>query len=125
MINCVFCERFIPKEKPLFENKLALAYFDENPISRGHIFLITRRHAKTFFDTTTEEQHAMIDLLNQCKKYLDEEYKPTGYNVGLNCEEDAGQTVMHVHMHLIPRYKGDVENPRGGIRCVIPEKQNY
>lgn len=125
MKECVFCEQFIPNRKPLFENNLAIAYFDEFPVSKGHILIITKRHAKTFFDITDEEQIAIIELLNKCKKYIDKKYTPDGYNVGLNCGESAGQSVMHLHMHLIPRYKGDVENPRGGVRGVIPNKKNY
>ncbi len=122
MEKCVFCEQFISKKKPLLENELSVAYFDEFPVSKGHILIITKRHVATFFDITSEEQRAIIELLNECKKYLDVEYCPDGYNVGLNCGKLAGQSVMHVHMHLIPRYKGDVENPHGGIRAIIPEK---
>ena len=125
MKECIFCEQFIPNREPVFENELAIAYFDEFPVSKGHILIITKRHAETFFDTTKEEQIAVIELLNKCKKYIDEKYSPDGYNVGLNCEKAAGQTVMHIHMHLIPRYIGDVENPRGGVRGVIPSKKNY
>ena len=125
MNECVFCNQFIPNKDSLFENELALAYFDEFPVSTGHMLIITKRHAKTFFDITKEEQIAVIELLNKCKKYIDEKYNPDGYNVGLNCGELAGQSVMHIHMHLIPRYKGDVENPRGGVRGVIPSKKNY
>lgn len=125
MKECVFCEQFIPNRNPLFENKLAIAYFDEFPVSKGHIIIITKRHAATFFDITNEEQIAIIELLNKCKKYTDKKYHPDGYNVGLNCGESAGQSVMHIHMHLIPRYNGDVENPRGGVRGVIPNKKNY
>ena len=125
MKECVFCEQFILNRKPLFENELANAYFDEFPVSKGHTLIITKRHAATFFDITNEEQIAIIELLNKCKKYIDKKYNPDGYNVGLNCGESAGQSVMHIHMHLIPRYKGDVENPRGGVRGVIPNKKNY
>lgn len=124
-MNCVFCDEFIPNREKIFENDLAVAYYDGFPVSEGHILIITKRHAKTFFDISLEEQIAIIELLNKSKKYLDEKYHPTGYNVGLNCGEDAGQSVMHVHMHLIPRYYKDVEDPRGGIRCVIPSKKNY
>lgn len=99
--------------------------FGEIPVSKGHVLIITKGHAATFFDITNEEQIAIIDLLNKCKEYIDKKYHPDGYNVGLNCGESAGQSVMHVHMHLIPRYKGDVENPRGGIRGVIPNRKNY
>ena len=125
MGNCVFCEDFMKNKKVLFENKLALAYLDGFPVNKGHVLIITKRHAKTYFDITHEEQDAMFELLREAKMYLDKEYQPTGYNIGFNCGEDAGQSVMHVHLHLIPRYHGDVENPRGGIRGVIPEKKDY
>lgn len=99
--------------------------FDDFPVNPGHIEFITKRNVATIFDTTTEEKLAIFELIDQAKKMIDEQYKPDGYNIGINCGESAGQTVMHVHVHLIPRYNGDVENPRGGIRGIIPEKQNY
>lgn len=122
---CVFCQNFMPNKEQLLQNKLAIAYLDEFPVSKGHILIISKRHASTFFDLTKEEQISLITLLNECKEYIDNKYNPDGYNVGLNCGEFAGQSVMHVHMHLIPRYKGDVSNPRGGIRGIIPNKKNY
>lgn len=125
MEHCIFCKEFIPNKKPLFENDLAVAYFDEFPVSKGHVLIMTKKHVKTFFDATIEEQKAIIELLNKCKKYIDKNYQPDGYNVGLNCGKAAGQSVLHIHMHLIPRYYGDVEDPRGGIRGVIPSKKNY
>ena len=125
MNKCLLCDQFIINKKSLFENELAVAFFDEFPVSKGHVLIITKGHAATFFDITNEEQIAIIDLLNKCKEYIDKKYHPDGYNVGLNCGETAGQSVMHVHMHLIPRYKGDVENPRGGIRGVMPNRKNY
>lgn len=125
MKDCVFCQNFMPNKEPLLQNKLAIAYLDEFPVSKGHILIISKRHASTFFDLTKEEQISLITLLNECKEYIDKKYNPDGYNVGLNCGEFAGQSVMHVHMHLIPRYKGDVSNPRGGIRGIIPNKKNY
>ena len=124
-MKCIFCDNFIPNKKIIFQNKYACAFFDEFPVSNGHIIIVSKRHARTFFDLTNQEQRSIIGLLNKCKKYLDINYKPDGYNVGLNCEETAGQSVMHVHMHLIPRYNGDVDNPRGGVRGVIPNKKNY
>ena len=124
-MSCVFCDEFMPKKEKIFENDLAIAYYDGFPVSKGHILIISKNHKETFFDLTKEEQYAIIALLNKCKKHVDELYHPDGYNVGLNCGREAGQSVMHVHMHLIPRYKGDVENPRGGVRGVIPSKKNY
>lgn len=121
MDNCVFCT----EREVLFENDLAVAFFDGFPVSNGHTLIISKRHAETFFDLTNEEQIAVLDLLNKSKKYLEKEFNPDGFNVGLNCGLAAGQSVMHVHMHLIPRYKGDVPNPRGGVRGVIPSKKDY
>ena len=99
--------------------------FDDFPVNPGHFEVIPKRHAPTIFDTTNEEKLAIFDLINEAKKLIDKKYKPDGYNIGINNGESAGQTVMHLHVHLIPRFKGDVENPRGGIRGIIPEKQNY
>lgn len=125
MDKCVFCDDFINKREKVAENKSCLAYYDGFPVNPGHTLIISKRHAHTFFDLTTEEQQDMIELLNKCKEIVDKKYNPQGYNVGLNCGIVAGQSVMHVHMHLIPRYTGDVENPRGGVRGVIPSKKSY
>lgn len=78
-----------------------------------------------FFDTTTEEKLAILEILDKCKKMLHEQMAPDGYNVGINCGSAAGQTIFHVHVHLIPRYAGDIDNPRGGVRGVIPGKRVY
>lgn len=125
MDECIFCEKFIMHKKAFLENDLALAYFDEFPVNKGHVIIITKRHAETYFDITEKEQIAMFSLIKTAKLYIDKKYEPTGYNIGFNCGIDAGQSVMHVHLHLIPRYKGDVVNPRGGIRAVIPNKKEY
>ena len=86
---------------------------------------MTKRHVENFFETTEEEKRDLFELIDKIKNIIDEKYKPTGYNIGINCGVSAGQTVMHVHVHLIPRYDGDVENPRGGVRGVIPENKDY
>ncbi len=78
---------------------------------------------KDFFETTDEERNAIFELVDKVKEMLDEKYSPTGYNIGMNCGVSAGQSVMHIHVHLIPRYDGDVENPRGGVRGVIPKSK--
>lgn len=125
MCNCIFCDNFIKNKERICENESCLAFYDEFPVSIGHVLIISKRHIKTFFDLTKVEQYDMINLLNKCKTIIDDLYKPQGYNIGVNCGTAAGQSVMHVHMHLIPRYAGDVENPRGGVRGVIPNKKSY
>lgn len=124
MENCEFCE-FYKEGKFDFENELAFSFWDEYPVSKGHIIFMTKRHIKDFFETTKEERIAIFELIEKVKNIIDKKYKPTGYNIGMNCGISAGQTVMHIHIHLIPRYDGDVENPRGGIRAVIPGKKDY
>lgn len=106
-MNCIFCNKI----KPIFENENAIAFFDEFPVSEGHMLIITKEHKETLFDTTYEEKESMFDLLSKCKEYIDNKYKPTGYNIGFNCGVSAGQSIMHVHMHIIPRYDNDIENP--------------
>ncbi|NLD50961.1 MAG: HIT family protein [Clostridiaceae bacterium] len=121
MEKCIFCER----EDIVLENRLAWAKYDIYPVSTGHILIISKRHIPDFFSTTPEERQAMSQLLDEAKELLDQEYHPDGYNIGINCGEYAGQTVMHLHIHLIPRYRGDMENPKGGVRGVVPEKRGY
>ena len=133
MNECFFCklkngfynDKNQKPSKYVLENELALGRFDDFPVNPGHMEFVTKRHVETFFDTTQEERIAIFELIDQAKQMLDEQYHPDGYNLGINCGTSAGQTVMHVHVHLIPRYKGDVANPRGGVRGVIPEKQSY
>ncbi|WP_338151819.1 HIT family protein [Methanoculleus sediminis] len=91
----------------------------------GHLLIIPFRHVADFFDATDTEQIALLALLREAKDLLDGRYHPDGYNVGVNVGEAAGQTVMHLHVHVIPRYAGDVEDPRGGVRGAIPEKRVY
>ena len=120
-----FCN--IPIERIALLAKYWMATFDQYPVSPGHMLLIPKRHCKTFFDLNKSELDELSDFIFQAKEYLANRLpkKPDGYNIGCNCGEAAGQTVMHMHMHLIPRYAGDVENPRGGVRGVIPNKQKY
>jgi len=108
-------------------NDTAFAIFDNFPVTPGHVLVVTRRLVPTWFDATQAEQAAVMLLVNEVKSILDELLKPEpdGYNVGFNAGEAAGQTVPHLHIHVIPRYKGDVSDPRGGIRHVIPGKGNY
>ncbi|WP_417745613.1 DEAD/DEAH box helicase family protein [Rosistilla oblonga] len=108
-------------------NALAFAIFDGYPVAAGHALVVTRRLVPTWFDATPAEQVALMELVNVVKQKLDETLRPRpdGYNVGFNSGAASGQTVDHVHIHVIPRYLGDVEDPRGGVRHVIPDKANY
>ncbi|RDY24300.1 HIT family protein [Romboutsia maritimum] len=120
-MSCIFCDM----KDYVLENELAFAIFDKFPVNKGHMLFIPKKHVKDFFDITKEEREAMFNLIDEGKKLLDEKYLPDGYNVGVNCGEVSGQTVMHVHVHLIPRYTGDLKNPKGGVRGVIPKKMKY
>ena len=106
-------------------NALAFAIEDGFPVSPGHTLIVPRRQIATWFDATAEERAAIFELVEQVKRALDERLRPDGYNIGINVGEAAGQTVMHLHVHVIPRYRGDVDDPRGGVRHVIPGKGNY
>jgi diadenosine tetraphosphate (Ap4A) HIT family hydrolase len=114
-----------PESEWVASNRLAFAIRDGFPVSLGHTLIVPRRMVSTWFEATAAEKAAMVDLLEVVRRRLDEEHQPDGYNVGFNAGEAAGQTVRHLHLHVIPRYKGDVEDPRGGIRHVIPGKGNY
>lgn len=118
---CPFCST----ESAVLSNRLAYVRFDLNPVNRGHCLIIPFRHVADFFETTEEERQAMLTLADEAKAMLELKVSPDGYNLGLNVGTVAGQTVPHVHLHLIPRYAGDVDQPRGGVRGVIPSKQSY
>lgn len=123
-MDCFFCKCL--EDGDLFlENDLAFARYDGFPVSNGHLEVCPKRHIKDFWEATLEERIAIFSLLDEAKKVVDEKYGPDAYNIGMNLGEEAGQSVMHLHVHLIPRYKGDVENPRGGVRGVIPSKKDY
>ena len=119
--GCPFCDA-TPK---VLENAHAFAIYDSYPVSPGHLLVIPKRHYADFFDSTPEELEAVRALLWEGRLLLEREYAPDGYNVGVNCGIPSGQTILHVHVHLIPRYDGDVEDPTGGVRGVIPAKQYY
>ena len=124
MKECFFC-KVIENAEFEIENELAIARFDNFPVNKGHMLIIPKRHIKDWWETTEKEKNAIFQLVNETKKIIDQKYSPDGYNIGMNLGEPAGQSIMHLHVHLIPRYIGDVKNPRGGVRGVIPEKQNY
>ena len=122
--QCIFCN--LSKDKEIIaENDLAIAFYDSFPVNPGHALIIPKRHVANYFELTEEECVAIQALLKIVKDTVEERFNPDGYNIGVNVNAAAGQSVFHVHMHLIPRYKGDVENPKGGVRGVIPSKQKY
>ena len=127
MENCPFCkiERLISKDRIVYQDDTWIAIYDNYPVSQGHVLLIPKRHVETFFNLNMVEFGSLGVTIGIIKMILDKKFHPDGYNIGANCGEVAGQTVMHCHIHIIPRYKGDMENPRGGVRGVIPEKQKY
>jgi diadenosine tetraphosphate (Ap4A) HIT family hydrolase len=122
-IACPFCP--IKDREILAEHPLAAAITDSFPLTQGHTLIVPRRHVASFFDLTTNERLAMLGLLDQAKATLDTTYSPSGFNIGVNDGTAAGQTVMHVHIHLIPRYRGDADDPRGGVRWIFPRKADY
>ena len=109
----------------VLQNDLAYARFDKHPVTAGHLLLIPFRHMAGFFEATQQERLALLSLVDEAKNLLDRLHRPDGYNIGVNVGECAGQTVGHLHIHFIPRYKDDMPDPRGGVRGVIPHKQSY
>ena len=122
-LTCPFCNPL--NEEVVLANDLCYARYDKFSVSSGHLLLIPFRHIPALFDATDEEQIALLALVREAKALLDEQSHPDGYNVGVNVGKAAGQTVMHLHVHLIPRYAGDVADPRGGVRGAVPEKRKY
>lgn len=119
---CLFCTD--PRGVSL-QRELAFSARDTYAASPGHTLIIPKRHVASFFELTPEEVAACMDLIREEKELIDEAFHPDGYNIGVNVGQAAGQSIFHVHIHLIPRYKGDVENPQGGVRHVIPKKGHY
>ncbi len=123
-MTCIFCN--IEQPRIIDQDAFFFVIRDGYPVTEGHSLFIPHRHALTWFDLTPEEQAALNTLLYKHKKLLQEaDNTITGFNIGMNCGEDAGQSVMHCHIHLIPRRKGDMDDPKGGVRGVIPHKQKY
>ena len=101
------------------ENRAAYARYDSNSLAPGHVIIVPRRHVSDFFEMTAEEQAAVLALLNEARRLIAGKHSPDGWNIGVNVGKAAGQSRMHVHVHLIPRYNGDVADPAGGVRCVL------
>lgn len=119
---CLFCK---DARGVSLQHELAYSARDSYPTSPGHTLVIPRRHVASFFELTPEEVAACMHLIKEEKRLIDEAFNPDGYNIGVNIGPAAGQSIFHVHIHLIPRYQGDVENPQGGVRHVIPKKAHY
>ncbi len=120
---CPFCH--LDPNRILAEDELTVIYKDGFPLSLGHTVIIPKRHITTLFDATGAEQLALLKALNDARAILEDAHHPDGYNIGINQGAAAGQTVAHLHVHLIPRYQGDMEDPRGGVRWVLPQKAKY
>ena len=124
--GCLFCELPQDKFEVLDENELCLTLHDNYPVSEGHCLIIPRRHAETYFDLKPEEVEAATRLLHRTRERLQAgDETISGFNIGTNSGESAGQSVFHAHIHVIPRRDGDQENPQGGVRKIFPEKANY
>jgi diadenosine tetraphosphate (Ap4A) HIT family hydrolase len=124
MINhCPFCT--LPPERLIEQTPLALVIRDGFPVSPGHTLILPRRHVGSFFETTAEERTDLLQLLDRAQMQLAAHLRPAGFNIGINDGLVAGQTVLHLHIHLIPRFVGDHPDPRGGVRWVLPEKARY
>lgn len=121
--GCPFC---VPDfSRVLAVNDFAIAILDGYPVSPGHTLILPKRHFASLFEATDEERAALFDLLDEVCRRLKPELQPDGFNIGINDGAAAGQTVFHLHIHVIPRYVGDCEDPRGGVRWVLPERAAY
>ena len=119
---CFFCDN---KTSIILENDLFYARWDDYPVSEGHAEIVPKKHIESLFDLDEKEIKQMFDLLKAVKEIIDKKHNPDGYNIGINEGEAAGRTIHHLHIHIIPRYSGDVLNPRGGVRNIIPDKGDY
>ena len=122
--DCRFCISK-PGRRIMVEGKYGFAAWDRHPASEGHFLVIPYRHFPDYFDINDEEREELWRLVAEGKKLADEKYHPDGYNIGINVGSCAGQSIPHLHIHVIPRYRGDVENPKGGVRGVIPHNKLY
>jgi diadenosine tetraphosphate (Ap4A) HIT family hydrolase len=127
MDECIFCN--YNGSEIIAENRFAYAVLDKYPVNEGHTLIIPKRHFQSFFEASEDEIKALYSLMHEVKEMLDVQYEPAGYNIGINVGYYAGQTVNHLQVHMIPRYKGDVSNPRGGIRnfkrALVEYNENY
>ena len=122
--KCIFCN-IKKSDKIICESEHVIAFLDLYPVTPGHTLIIPKEHVINYFDISPAIQNEIWNLVNRCKEILDNTYHPNGYNIGININKSAGQTILHTHIHLIPRYTGDTQDPKGGVRGVIAEKQRY
>jgi diadenosine tetraphosphate (Ap4A) HIT family hydrolase len=123
-MTCAFCD-YISKGELVAQNDLAVAFFDAYPVTPGHCLIVPRRHQPNFLALSAPEQSAVWALVPLARAHIEKHATPDGYNIGVNVGEAAGQTIGHAHLHVIPRQVGDVADPRGGIRWVIPARAAY
>ena len=121
--QCPFCN--VVEDRVVLENDGAIAILDGFPISLGHMLIIPKNHVSSLFQLDQSQQLLVISLLEEAYKYLNSEYKPDGFNIGINDGVAAGQTVPHLHIHIVPRYENDQKDPRGGVRLIFPDKARY
>lgn len=121
--SCAFCAP--PTDRIFHEQPLVLGLWDGFPVSPGHALLVPRRHVATWFEATSEERRELIEGIDVAYAAILARHRPDGFNIGMNLGRAAGQTVDHLHLHVIPRYAGDVEDPRGGVRWVVPARAAY
>ncbi|MFA6066741.1 MAG: HIT family protein [Candidatus Babeliaceae bacterium] len=124
-MQCLFCDVHMDKKRVIKEFTDCFVIEDAFPVSEGHILIISKEHVSDWFSASETLLANVIFALSEMKNFLQKKYNPQGYNIGVNCGESAGQTIMHLHVHLIPRYVNDIDDPRGGVRGVIPVRQKY
>lgn len=124
--ECIFCDYLnLDPEDIIADNQLFYSRWDKNPVSNGHLLIIPKRHIESFFSLNDQDLLAMYALIKEAKIAVEKQYHPDGYNIGVNDGIAAGRTIHHFHLHIIPRYEGDVEDPRGGVRHILPGKGFY
>jgi diadenosine tetraphosphate (Ap4A) HIT family hydrolase len=123
MQACPFCNP--AQDRVIWGTELVVALWDGFPVSPGHALLVPRRHIGTWSSASEAEQAALFNAIVDVQREIERQYEPDGYNIGINSGKAAGQTVPHLHVHIIPRFQGDVDDPRGGVRGVIPDKADY
>jgi diadenosine tetraphosphate (Ap4A) HIT family hydrolase len=121
--DCPFCQ--LSPERIIVGDDLCVVIRDAYPVSPGHTLIMPRRHVGSFFETSADERARLLQLLDLAKKDVLGHFQPDGFNIGINDGPAAGQTVLHLHVHLIPRYLGDQADPRGGVRWILPDKAAY